>query len=214
MKTHVLLRNEMIKPIKKKVDNHSFKMNHLLVASIILALCQVHGRGHPRKKHPYKESTTLRNEPKARGRPPLCSKSICEKINTVGKDPFRDFPDLPLWLPEQPEVNPYVYYAYEKWRVNNKSVLDPTKNCTSEPIDSLDGVGVGFTKDNQIAHLFPVEMVHSCIIPEKDCDGKFYDGECLHLTRNLITINQSGVVIGDDLGSNWDDNDDIICLNC
>ena len=185
-------------------------MNLLLVASIIFALCQVHGRGHPRKKHPQKESTTSRNEPTTKGYPPLCSKLICEKI----KDPFRDFSDLPL-LPDP--INPYVRYAY----VNNTSVVGPYENCTSVPTNSYESVAVGLTKDNQIVHLFRVSMLHTCISTGlQNCNlytgyGKgYFKGKCFYFTENIITINQSGVVIGDDLGSNWDDNDDIICLNC
>ena len=180
----------------------------LFVTSMIYFHCQAHHLGHRRGEHSENKMT--------KGPPPICSKSSCEKINTIGLDPFRDFPDMP-W---RYLIDPRVLYAYKIWSVNHKSAWDPTKNCTSEPNDSLGGGQVGLTKNNEIVHLFKVQMYHDCISTKKDCDKIFFNGNCLYSSNNLITINQSGVVIDDDvLGQKqdqdeWDAYDNISCLSC
>ena len=190
--------------------SHSFKMFILLVASMLYFSCQAHHLGHRRGEHTENKMT--------KGLPPICSKTSCEKINTIGLDPFRNFP-APA-MPWRQLIDPRVLYAYKIWSVDHKSAWGPTKNCTSEPIDSLGGGQVGLTKNNEIVHLFVVQMFHDCISTKKDCDNIFFNGNCLYSSNNLITINQSGVVIDDDvLGKkqdeyDWDAYDNISCLSC
>ena len=99
--------------------------------------------------------------------------------------------------------------------------LGSNKKLHKWPNDSLGGGQVGLTKNNEIVHLFKVQMFHDCIIStKKDCDNIFFNGNCLYWSNNLITINQSGFVIDDDvLGkkqdeNEWDAYDNISCLSC
>ena len=207
-------------------------MKLLAVASLIFSLCQVRNKGHRRGPQTTTATTTTTTTTTTataitttttKGPPPKCSKSSCDKIDRIGLNPFRDFPALILH--DLSLIDPRVRYAYNKWRVSNKSLWDPTKNCTIKPIDILGGLQVGLSKSNEIVHVFGVEMSHFCISKEKDCEeirgrrGRMYGGKCIYNSKNLITINQSGEVIDDKIndgcyGCNWDAYADISCLSC
>ena len=219
-------------------------MKLLAVASLIFSLCQVHNKGHKRVPQTTTATTTTTTTATTTtktttttataitttttmGRPPKCTKSSCEKIISVGLDPFRDFPDD---IPSVFDIEPEVVYAYKKWRASNKSHSNkwfPTKNCTSEPIGTgmlggrSDYQRVGLSKSNEIVHVFRVQMSNDCVFSKKDCDDMgwwMFEGMCYYITNNLITINQFGEVIGDALLGNWvydwDAYADLSCLSC
>ena len=185
-------------------------MNLLAVASLIFSLCHAHHKGHRRGTHSQNKTTE--------GPPPKCSKSSCEKIFTIGLDPW----DPPKrWCLE---IDCRLVSSWREWWASpsnsNKLLWDPTKNCTSEPVDSIGNGKPGLSKSNEIVHVFRVEMSHVCIPTEKECDtirgrrGRGYDGKCFYNSKNLITINQNGRVIDYNFLGDMDAYDDISCLSC
>ena len=182
-------------------------MNLLSVAILIFSLSHAYLRGHRKRVH----SQNKTNE----GPPPKCSKSSREK--------FPDFSNMPLR-----RIDPEIVSAYRKWSVSNKSpVLDPTKTCKSEPAGRMGGRQFGLSKSNEIIHVFEIGMRHYCFPTGKDCANPLMDGTCVTSSDNLITMNQTGEIIDDDIlgytvynsktlrlskHTNWDAYDDISCL--